>query len=121
MGDNIIRCMRFAYRMSKATDTLRMFKNYCFFMAKIVTRTRPDGVFVGTLPVFPELGILCYSVLICLPEQTTIISCMKSMQASLICRYSLSMTSQKPRNPKSCLRAVIKCDLPVLYIHNALC
>jgi hypothetical protein len=90
-------------------------------MAKMVTWTRLDIIFVCTLPVFPELGILCYSMLICLSQQTTIIRCMKSMQARLICRYSLSVTSQKPRNPKSYLRAVVTCDLPVSYIHNALC
>ena len=106
IDDNIIRCVRFPYRVFMSTDTLRVFNAYCFFMAKIFTWTRLDVTFVLTVPIFPDLGILFYSIIICLPQQTTIISCMNSMRARLICRYSLSMTSQKPRNPKSCLRAV---------------
>jgi hypothetical protein len=114
IDDNIIRwfpnvvyityalCIQHVY----STDTLRIFNTHCFLMGKIVTWTRLDVTFVSTLPVFPDLGILCYSILICLPQQTTIISCMNRMQTRLICRHSLSITSQKPRNPKSCLRAV---------------
>jgi hypothetical protein len=38
--DNIIQRMRFACWITKATDTLRIYNNYCFSTATMVTRTR---------------------------------------------------------------------------------
>jgi len=39
-GDNIIRCMRLACWIFKATDAHSEYVTHCFYMTKIVTRTR---------------------------------------------------------------------------------
>jgi len=49
---SIIRLMRFAWWIPKATDThSRVRNNYCFSTATMVTRTRLGVTFIRTLPV----------------------------------------------------------------------
>jgi hypothetical protein len=49
--DNIIRRMRFACCITKATDTLRTCNTYSFSTAKMVTRTHLNITLIRTLPV----------------------------------------------------------------------
>jgi hypothetical protein len=49
--DNIIRRMRIACCITKATDTLRIRNTYCFPTATMVTRTRLYLMFIRTVPV----------------------------------------------------------------------
>ena len=50
--DNIIRRMRIAPWIAKATDTLRIYNTYFFSTAAIITRERLNVTFLYTLPVF---------------------------------------------------------------------
>jgi hypothetical protein len=52
--DNIIRRMRFACWITKATDTIC--NTYCFSTAIIVTRTHLNVTFIRILPVFFRLS-----------------------------------------------------------------
>jgi len=47
--DTIIRHIRIAYWVTKATNTLRISNTYCFSMATIVTREHPNVTFIPTL------------------------------------------------------------------------
>ena len=49
--DNIIRRMRLACWITKATETLRISNTHCFSTATMVTRTRLNITFIRTLPV----------------------------------------------------------------------
>ena len=50
--DSIIKCMRFAFWIPKATDTHSRVRNTCCFStATMVTRTRLNVTFIRTLPV----------------------------------------------------------------------
>jgi hypothetical protein len=64
---NIIRRMRFACWITKATDTLRIFNTYCFRTATVVTRTCLNVTFILALPVlfllhFPGWPLTIFSV-----------------------------------------------------------
>jgi hypothetical protein len=48
--DKIIRRMRFACRITKATDTLLIFNTYCFSTATMVTRKRLNFTFYVHCP-----------------------------------------------------------------------
>jgi len=48
---NIIRLMRFACWINKATNTLRICNIYCCVLATMVARTRIDYPFIRTSPV----------------------------------------------------------------------
>jgi hypothetical protein len=50
--DNIIQCMHFACWIAKATDTLKMYNNYCSCMATVFLWTCLNVMFICTLPVF---------------------------------------------------------------------
>ena len=50
--ENIIRRMRFACWITKATRTLIICNTNCFFTATVVTRTLPSVRFIQTLLVF---------------------------------------------------------------------
>jgi hypothetical protein len=66
--DNIIRRMRFACWVTKATDTLRTCNTYCFSTATLITRTHLKVHVVRTLPVLlhsPEEGNSFRSVVWC--------------------------------------------------------
>ena len=58
--ENIIRRMRFACWITKATDTLRICNTYCIFTATMVTRTRLSVIFIRTLPVLPVTRYVQY-------------------------------------------------------------
>jgi hypothetical protein len=61
--DNIIRRMRFACWITKATDTFIIFNTYCFSIATVVTRTRVNVRFVRTLPfLFTGISIADFCV-----------------------------------------------------------
>jgi hypothetical protein len=49
--DNIIRRMLFACWITKSTGTHRIRNSYCFYTTTVVTRTRLNVSFKGTLPV----------------------------------------------------------------------
>ena len=55
--DNIIRRMRLACWISKATHTHRICNNYFFSTATIVTRTYLNVTFVHTLPALCLLNL----------------------------------------------------------------
>ena len=53
-NDNIIRRMHFVYRITKASDTLKLCNTYCFSTPTVVKRTRLCALFRRVLPVlFP--------------------------------------------------------------------
>ena len=53
--DNIIRRLRIACWILKATDTLKIFNTYCFSTATMVARTRLIFTFIHALPVLFKL------------------------------------------------------------------
>jgi hypothetical protein len=53
-NDNVIRRMRFAYWINKATDTLRIFKTSCFCAAAMGRRKPLNVTFIRILPVLYE-------------------------------------------------------------------
>jgi hypothetical protein len=76
--DNIIRRMRLAYWIAKATDTLRICHTFWFSMRTFVTRTRLNVTFIRTFPSC-SWGIVQKHVPLCLntkPERA--------------CKFSLS-------------------------------
>jgi hypothetical protein len=60
IDNNAIRHMHFACWMSKATDTLRIYNNYCFSTAKHFGTNAPPGYVILTLPV-----IFSYAYVVC--------------------------------------------------------
>ena len=63
-GENVTQGMRYACWIVKATDTLRICDNYCFLIAKFVTRMCLNITFTRTLPLFTYL-YLAYGTISC--------------------------------------------------------
>ena len=66
--DNIIRRMRFACYITKATDTVIIYNIYCFSMATMVRRTRLNVTFIRTVPVcspYTELTLVSVTDTVC--------------------------------------------------------
>jgi hypothetical protein len=67
--DNIIRRMRFAYWITKATNTFIMCSTYCFSTAPIVTRTLLNATSYIHCPLslilrVPNVNLICLSAAI---------------------------------------------------------